>query len=187
MRTEQNNSTDWKKVRLDYEAGILSIRKLAERYGVSDTAIRKRAKKEVWEPFGSASEGVSSHREPPQNLPAIPEIVVEAASKPLSIARRGRDIVERLLDELDAMTSHLGELEDMIIDETRGDKDSRKRNAMLRAISHGTRTMAAKNLALALRTYDEAAPGKKQQAQEAAETAGVGTEWGDDLNIGIAN
>ncbi|AIU88322.1 terminase small subunit [Pectobacterium odoriferum] len=40
--------TDWESIKRDYAAGQLSIRAIAELHGVSDTAIRKSAKKEGW-------------------------------------------------------------------------------------------------------------------------------------------
>ncbi|MDH0356745.1 terminase small subunit [Morganella sp. GD04133] len=39
---------DWDAIKREYTAGELSIRAIAERYGVSDTAIRKAAKKDGW-------------------------------------------------------------------------------------------------------------------------------------------
>lgn len=39
---------DWEAIKREYCAGQLSIRALAEKYGVSDTAIRKRAKSGKW-------------------------------------------------------------------------------------------------------------------------------------------
>ncbi|CNB66807.1 Terminase small subunit [Yersinia frederiksenii] len=39
---------DWEAIKREYCAGQLSIRSLAEKHGVSDTAIRKRAKSEEW-------------------------------------------------------------------------------------------------------------------------------------------
>ncbi|AHM74346.1 terminase small subunit [Yersinia hibernica] len=39
---------DWEAIKREYCAGQLSIRALAERYGVSDTAVRKRAKADEW-------------------------------------------------------------------------------------------------------------------------------------------
>lgn len=40
--------TDWEAIERLYRAGVLSLREIAGKYGVSDTAIRKKAKKEEW-------------------------------------------------------------------------------------------------------------------------------------------
>jgi len=39
---------DWKEIELDYRAGIKSLRQIASEQNLSDTAIRKRAKKDEW-------------------------------------------------------------------------------------------------------------------------------------------
>jgi hypothetical protein len=46
--TDLNGST-WSRIRAKFEAGSISIREISRRYGVSDTAIRKRAVKEKWD------------------------------------------------------------------------------------------------------------------------------------------
>ena len=106
--------------------------------------------------------------------------------------RQAKSITGRLLDELDAVTTHYDEIEDLIIDETAGDRDSRRRSAMLRAVSLGARAAALKLLIAAANTWAElerpaiatkpAGKGKKAQAQDAAQTAGQGSEWGSDLD-----
>lgn len=40
---------NWEAIRTAFEAGDTSIRKIAEKYGVTDGAIRKRAKKDEWQ------------------------------------------------------------------------------------------------------------------------------------------
>lgn len=42
-------SPDWEAIESAYRAGSLSIRNIAEKYQVSDTAIRKRASKNGWQ------------------------------------------------------------------------------------------------------------------------------------------
>lgn len=39
---------DWEKIELEYRAGVLSIREIASNHGITDTAIRKKAKAQEW-------------------------------------------------------------------------------------------------------------------------------------------
>ncbi|MEP9376188.1 hypothetical protein ABLE91_05700 [Aquabacter sp. CN5-332] len=41
--------TDWEAIEREYRAGQLSIREIAKKHGISDTAIRKEAKARGWE------------------------------------------------------------------------------------------------------------------------------------------
>ena len=41
--------TDWEAIRREYETDGVSARKLAEKYGISHTAINQRAKAESWQ------------------------------------------------------------------------------------------------------------------------------------------
>lgn len=44
MSDEKRRKVDWEKVEAEFRAGDLSIREIAKRHGISDTAIRKKAK-----------------------------------------------------------------------------------------------------------------------------------------------
>jgi hypothetical protein len=94
-----------------------------------------------------------------------------------------------MLDELDAVTSRRGELVAWIDQETAGERDPRRRHAMIRAIDLPSRSTTLKNLATAAKTFAEihgsGSLGKKERAVEAAKSAGVGTDWGDDLTPSI--
>lgn len=164
------NSIDWPRIQIEYLAGECSIREIADRYEISDTAIRKRAKAEGWvRPVRSANrrEPERSPPPPPRSDPAKP---VESAN----LADDGRNLVGRMLDELDVITSKRGELEDMIVDATDGDDEDARRDAMLKAVSLPVRAGTMKTLALALKTLNEAsAPvGKKVAAQQRANEVG---------------
>ncbi len=37
---------DWEAIESAYRAGVMSLREIASQHGISDTAVRKRAKKE---------------------------------------------------------------------------------------------------------------------------------------------
>ena len=73
------------------------------------------------------------------------------------------------MDELSSTTTHIGEIEELIDEETAHDKDGRRRYAMKQAVSLSTRAGILKNLTLAAKTLAEAEPqGKKAQRQAAA-------------------
>lgn len=45
----EEKSVDWKSIETDYRAGIKSLRTIAGEHGVTEGAIRKRAKRDLWE------------------------------------------------------------------------------------------------------------------------------------------
>nr|WP_310036779.1 hypothetical protein [Sphingomonas sp. BE123] len=151
-------------------AGEDSIREIADRHEISDTAIRKRAKAAGW----TRKVRTKARAEPVRSPPPPPAKVAETPVDPSAIADDGRSLVSRMLDELDVTTSRRGELEDLIISATDGDDDDAKRDAMLRALSLPSRANTLKTLALALKSINEAsAPqGKKAAQQEKAKAVG---------------
>jgi hypothetical protein len=180
---------DWPGIERDYVKTDLSIREIARWYGCSDKAIRLRAKAGGWARPGA---------EPPQASPQGPqppsevvEPIVERirtplnsdTTKPEAIIGRGRILALRMLDELDATTSHIGEMEDAIEEANPGKSGMRRREAMMKAVSLPVRAGTLKNLALAVKTLAEtlAPAGKKAAAAEEARIAGQGSDWGDDL------
>ncbi|MBL0374025.1 hypothetical protein JJB09_18550 [Rhizobium sp. KVB221] len=159
---------DWVGIERDYRAGVMGIREIARWYGVSDTAIHKRAKADGWTRKEAPKGPFQELRE--QRAVSI-EIIPPASVKPEDLSDRGRAIAARMMDELEAVTAHVGDLEDMICDE---ESDPRRRQALLKAISLGERASTLKNLSTAIKTLNEAATpeGKKAQKQAAAEKVG---------------
>jgi len=158
---------DWDRIELEYLAGEASVREIADRHEISEGAIRKRAKAEKWvrsvrTPRTVRTEPVAVAASPVEPVP-VPDAAI--------IAERGRGLVARMLDELDATTTHQGRLEEMIEDETSGDREARRRDGMLAAISLTGRAKTLKELATAFKTINEAsAPqGKKAGQQEKAD------------------
>jgi hypothetical protein len=161
----------WGQIREEFAAGA-SISALAKSFEVSRTTITRRAKRDNWKVTGGASPaGTKFTVAAPLKLFDGPPIIAE-----------GKALVLRMLDELEAVTSHQGELAELIEFETATDRDDRRRSAMMRAITLGSRAVALKNLAAAAKTLAEmGSVGKKDLAQEAAKNAGEDTDWGDDL------
>lgn len=171
----RKSAHDWDRIELEYLAGEDSIREIADRHEISEGAIRKRAKAEMWV---RAVRRVRTMRTSP---PAAQDEPVERAPVPEAsvIAERGRGLVARMLDELDATTTHIGELEEMIEDVTADDRDSRRRDGMLSALSLTGRAKTLKELATAFKTINEASvpQGKKAAAQERAREVAGGSRF----------
>jgi hypothetical protein len=164
---QRKSSSDWDRIQREYLAGEASIREIADRHEISEGAIRKRAKAEGWVRAVRTLRPVRTDAPTPRVSPAEPAPVPEASI----IAERGRGLVARMLDELDAVTTHEGELSDLIADETADDRDTKRRDGMLGAISLSGRAKTLKELATAFKTINEAsAPqGKKAAQQEKAD------------------
>lgn len=167
-RTKSDKPIDWIGIERDYTAGMMSNREIARWYGVSETAIRKKAKQEGWtrkeKPKGPWQEN-SERRS------AAAEIVVPTSVRPEALTDRAKGIAGRLMDELEAVTAHVGELEDMICTE---ESDPRRRQALLKALSLAERAKTLKDISTTMKTLNEAAApeGKKAQKQAAAESVG---------------
>jgi len=173
--TNRQSNRDWAAIRAAYEANDVSIRALATKYGVSHPAIHKRAKAEEWtraprpdlKHTGNVSIGEATA------APAIPSLAEVAMVDPKVLVSQGRDLVARLFDELSASTMHRGELEKLIVEDTRDDADGRRRYAMMKAVNLSTRAAVLKNLATASKTLSETVPtlGKKEEARDRAAAA----------------
>lgn len=166
-------ASEWDKIEQEFRFSEDSIREIADRHGLSDTAIRKRAKAEGWERPVRGANRREPDRSPPPPSPSTEGKPVDAGK----LADDGRALAGRMLEELDVLTSKRGELEDMIVAATEDDNDDKRRDAMMKAVSLPERAGTLKTLALTLKTFNEAsAPqGKKAAAlQRAAEVAGGG-------------
>lgn len=159
---------DWPSLERDYRSGAMAIKEMARWYGVSPAGIRKKAKKDGWIRKASS---VAVGRETPVRPTAAP---LDPADVPL----RARELAGRMVGELDTVTAHHGELEDMICAE---ESDPRRRAALLKAISLPERAMTLKNLSQTLKTLNEAgeavAGGKKATRQANAEKSASGGKF----------
>jgi hypothetical protein len=178
----KRESMNWTTAKLLFAEGRLSIGAIGRRCAIPENTLRRNAKAEGWERGRRPDFG--EFGEPAEN-PGFSEIGSLAESgkggipiDPAAIADRGRDLVVRMLGELEAITSLKGELRDIIINVTKDDGDGRRRTRLLRSIGLASRVGVLKNLAVAARTLSEgAAPatGKKQEAKgKAARVAATG-------------
>jgi hypothetical protein len=147
MTTKQPN---WEAIERAYRAGALSIRTIAERNGISDTAIRKKAKAAGW--ARDLSEQVRKEvrnklvrGEVRDDQCANPErdaeIIEEAAEEGATVVRSHRrdirkatNLANLLMDDLLMTIQKREEIEDAIVDETAEDSNSIRRGSMLAAV-----------------------------------------------------
>lgn len=142
---------DWEAIERAFRAGALSIRTIADRNGVSDTAIRKKAKALGWE--RDLSEQVRKEvrnklvrGEVREDQCANPErdaeIIEEAAEEGATVVRNHRrdirkatNLANLLMDDLMTTIKHREEIEEEIERDTADDQSGFRRSAMLGAVS----------------------------------------------------
>jgi len=168
---DKKKPVDWAEIERDYRTSPMSVREIARWYGVNEKSIRKRATAGGWErPQPAAGPQVRSADPEPQKV-YIGTVLTPENTTPEAIVGRGRNLVMRMLDELDTSTSRLGELEGLIASAYDEGDDDKQRQAALAAVSLKNRSEVLKALATAAKTFAEAgAPqGVKKARQEAGE------------------
>lgn len=111
---------DWERIEADYRAGVKSIREIAAENGITDTAIRKRAKAQSWERDLAAkvtakAEALVRAAEVRGEVRTGEREIVDANAQAIANVklahradiRRYRALVNALLSELEAQTGDL--------------------------------------------------------------------------------
>lgn len=148
MTAKQPN---WEAIERAYRAGALSIRTIAERQGVSDTAIRKKAKALGWarDLSDQVRKEVRSklvrgevRNDQGANCELDAEIIEEAAEEGAQVVRSHRrdirkatSIANLLMDDLLTTIRRREEIEDAIAEETADDESGFRRSSMLAAVA----------------------------------------------------
>lgn len=119
---------DWEAIESAYRAGLLSTREIAAQYGVSHTAINKRARKESWDrdlqaKIKARADTLVSKREVSRQVSierveterhlveASAEIIANVRMEHRGDIRRAREIANALFDELRAECADVTALE----------------------------------------------------------------------------
>lgn len=167
----EKKEVDWKAVELEYRAGILTLRAMASKYGVSHVAIDKRAKRDGW--TRDLKERIRAKAEEKVNRDAVTNpvnkenerVVIEAnALLQADVIRshrkdvtKARELVNRLLSEVSAKSLTPGELATLndcaaLLAENPDDNkvQSEVFGAFMKSIDIGDRVDATKKLADAM-------------------------------------
>lgn len=162
---------DWEAIESAYRAGVLSVRELAGKYGISHQAISKRAKKDGWErdlkakvqakadalvakrevARQVATESTISER---QLIEATAEVIATVRMEHRGDIRRARELTNMLFDELAGECGDVAALE-MLGDLMRreDDKGMDKLNDLYhKIISLPSRVKSMKDLSDSLKT-----------------------------------
>lgn len=100
----ERKPTDWEAIEREYRAGQLSVREIARQHGVTDTAIRKKAKEFGWsrDLTSAVREGVRSNlvrsevRSDNAREPSDREAVQAAVARGVEVVRQHRAALGRL-------------------------------------------------------------------------------------------
>ncbi len=181
---------DWEAIGAEVRAGVLSLREIGRKHGVSDTSIRKWMARQgierdlstqVQQAARAKLVGLDGSQvrtlcarpasvrtansaanpaaaETPAQMAAEQQIIDSAAETVVAVVslhRRdiqcSRQLAMRLYAELDATTSHQGELTAQILAETEEDASGQRRSAMLKAIGLPSRAATLRDLTFSLR------------------------------------
>jgi hypothetical protein len=166
MTAKPRKDVDWAAVENAYRAGIQSNRQIGDKYGTTEGAIRKRAKKEGWTKDlapavrqrakqmvrgdGTQAPRVRTAADDDKAVEQEALVAATVMTTHRKDIRQGREMVMVLLGELTQVTKHAEAIEDDIYEETAGEKNPARRNAMLKAVSLGGRAGTIRDLSNAL-------------------------------------
>ena len=173
---EERKAPHWEAIELQFRTGVLTLREIAKQYGITEGAIRKRAKRDSWERDLAArvQEKVrtelvrnSVRAENPARQETEKEIVAQAAATIVQIVRehrrdikRGRSLYDILFGQLTDAIGAREAIEGLIHEETAVADDApgyeraaaaSRRAAMLKAVSLRQHITSLKDLSLVLK------------------------------------
>lgn len=162
---------DWEAIESAYRAGVMSLREIASQHGISDTAIRKRAKKDGWArdlaaKIQSKADDLVRRREVRTQVrteTAVTEReLIEATAEAIATVRmehrgdirRARELTNTLFDELSGQSADTAALEKL--GELLCDPDDKGRDRLneiyQKVISLPSRVKSMKDLSDSLKT-----------------------------------
>src|ERR1700722_18256320 len=158
----ERKSVDGEAIEREYRAGQLTVVEIGRQYGLSHTAINKRAKRDGWTRnlADRVRKEVSARLVSEKGSPEADRAAIEpAVARGVQVVRehrasigRGQRLVSALFGELEEASENRDEIEAVIEEETEGDDKGKRRAMMLRAVALPSRAGVIVNLSNALRT-----------------------------------
>lgn len=169
-----NKRVDLNRVERLYRAGLLSVCEIARECAIPEANVRYHAKRKGWKRDLTDQMRSAARTKMVENLAkgrvlddskkitdslklaTDDEIIEEAARTQVHVVRehqkslgQGHSLTMRMLNELDATTTHRGELEDMI----KSTIAPRRQGALINAVSLAARATVMRDLAIAAKTW----------------------------------
>ncbi|EDX9487075.1 hypothetical protein GQP67_004456 [Salmonella enterica] len=162
---------DWEAIETVYRAGVMSLREIASHHGISEGAIRKRAKRDDWSRDLNAriqqkADDLVRKQEVRKTvrtkteltecvlIEATAEVIASVRMEHRSDIRRARELTNTLFDELGAQCADVGALEqlgDIMFDPDDKGRD-RLNETYQKVISLPSRVKSLKDLSDSLKT-----------------------------------
>lgn len=168
MEAAAKQKTDWEAIEKQYRANVLSLREIGRQHGVTDTAIRKKAKERGWERdlTNKVAEKVradlvrSEVRTPNarEEVRTEREIVESAAATVVTVVREhrrdiatGRQLVSLLSTQLLDVAGHRDAFMAAIEAECAEDESGERRAKLMKAVSIPVHAATIRDLSNALK------------------------------------
>lgn len=163
------NKYDWEAIEKDYRLGQLSIRAIAEKYGLngSYSAITAKAKKYGWTRNvakrvqeltrdglivnAQANNAHILHTPTREDIEQAALTNIQVINRHRNDIRQGRQLVFLLMGQLFQVASSREELEQEVMAKTQEDQTIARRNSMLKAIALPTHASILRDLSTALK------------------------------------
>ena len=99
---------DWKKVKAEYIRGGVSYRKLAEKYGVSFSSVRRRAEKENWTDLRTQAEQKISTK-------IVEKVASQEAQRVDAFQNLADKLLQHIADNIDLLASNATSVKDITV------------------------------------------------------------------------
>jgi transcriptional regulator with XRE-family HTH domain len=127
---------DWNAIRAEYISGGISQRQLAEKYGVSETTLMKRASKERWNDKRKQADSKS--------VEIAQQKTANAIADNAAIAQRIKQkLLKRLEKEIDELPEHLGSetYSEVVAKDKKGNRTTKGRRYRLNDLAQSYKTL----------------------------------------------
>ena len=157
---------DWPAIYADWLTGEYSNAQLARKHGLAPSSVNQKIAREKWTTTSGPVANPVSIMDDEPTTPAEPKRkpVKTKPAKVNELLKQSTEIVQRLIAEVDNVTTYQDEIRDIIeIEET----DPIRRRAAMKAISVTERTKTMKELVATLRMIQPAKVGRPKKDEDA--------------------